>query len=508
MKPVLKQNLVKTLLVLAVCGFAYLNQQYFNQTSLDISQAEAALFGVGSDEFTPYETKPESDKIAGWVKWALYAAGILLLLVLTFVFDIAAYAQKLTGKKVANANKINAWLMLIFLVVGMFFAFWELYAHGKYTKVYNSSSIHGVDYDSMFMITFILTGIVFVITQVFLFVYAFMYQHKEGRKAAYVSHNNKLEVFWTIIPAIVLTFLVLRGYEVWKDVMYKTDSKEGVQEIELFAYQFGWTARYPGFDGKFAPHSFNYISGTNELGLAERNQVALLKVELQTEIERIEEQLANQESLLEELKETVIANKRTANFKGVEETNKRIAQVKSGEYEEELLLKLRRKNKQLDRMAMMESNPETVETLFDGSVHDDFLSKEIVVVQGKPVRLKFRSRDVIHSAFLPDFRVQMNCVPGMETEFTFVPTKSTSQARAEKGEEDFNYFLYCNKICGATHFNMKIKFIVLDSETEYDSWLVNQKPLFPKSYVKETNTAEEIEVVKVEEKKEEVEQTI
>ena len=95
------------------------------------------------------------------------------------------------------------------------------------------------------------------------------------------------------------------------------------------------------------------------------------------------------------------------------------------------------------------------------------------LVKDKPVLLKFRSQDVIHSAFIPHFRVQMNCVPGITTQFGFTPTKTTSEMKAQEGE-DFEYMLVCNKICGGAHYNMGMKFIV-ETQQEYDMWLSQQK---------------------------------
>ena len=89
--------------------------------------------------------------------------------------------------------------------------------------------------------------------------------------------------------------------------------------------------------------------------------------------------------------------------------------------------------------------------------------------------LKFRSQDVIHSAYLPHFRVQMNCVPGMTTQFAFIPTKTTTEMRETEGE-DFDYILLCNKICGVAHYNMQMKFVV-ETQNEYDEWLEQQKTL-------------------------------
>ena len=93
----------------------------------------------------------------------------------------------------------------------------------------------------------------------------------------------------------------------------------------------------------------------------------------------------------------------------------------------------------------------------------------------EPVLLKFRSQDVIHSAFLPHFRVQMNCVPGITTQFGFTPNKTTAQMKESEGE-DFEYVLLCNKICGASHFNMQMKFIV-ETQQEYDIWIASQDNL-------------------------------
>lgn len=123
---------------------------------------------------------------------------------------------------------------------------------------------------------------------------------------------------------------------------------------------------------------------------------------------------------------------------------------------------------------------------------DDIVVNEMHLPVGKPVLLKFRSQDVIHSAYLPHFRVQMNCVPGTPTQFQFTPSVTTAEMRqeadviakverineirAEKGEDayEYDYFLLCNKICGSAHYNMQLK-IVVESQEEYEQWLSEQK---------------------------------
>jgi cytochrome c oxidase subunit 2 len=109
----------------------------------------------------------------------------------------------------------------------------------------------------------------------------------------------------------------------------------------------------------------------------------------------------------------------------------------------------------------------------DDKAADDIVVREVHLPVNKPVLLKFRSRDVIHSAFLPHFRVQMNCVPGLSTQFAFTPTKTTAEMKENEGE-DFEYVLLCNKICGSAHFNMQMKFVV-ESEEDYNKWINAQK---------------------------------
>ncbi len=109
---------------------------------------------------------------------------------------------------------------------------------------------------------------------------------------------------------------------------------------------------------------------------------------------------------------------------------------------------------------------------------DDKVLREVHLVVDKPVLLKFRAKDVIHSAFLPHFRVQMNCVPGLSTQFAFTPTKTTAEMKDQEGD-DFEYVLLCNKICGAAHYNMQMSFIV-ETQQEYDTWIASQKVLSEK----------------------------
>ncbi len=125
---------------------------------------------------------------------------------------------------------------------------------------------------------------------------------------------------------------------------------------------------------------------------------------------------------------------------------------------------------------------------------DDIPVRELHLVKGRPVIFKLRSQDVIHSAYMPHFRNQMNCVPGMTTQMAFTPTMTTEEMRKndkiiakvaninkireEKGEDlyEFDYLLLCNKICGASHYNMQMK-IVVETEDEFEDWMLEQQTI-------------------------------
>tara|TARA_R110001592_G_scaffold52689_2_gene161656 strand:- start:8410 stop:9384 length:975 start_codon:yes stop_codon:yes gene_type:complete len=111
----------------------------------------------------------------------------------------------------------------------------------------------------------------------------------------------------------------------------------------------------------------------------------------------------------------------------------------------------------------------------DANANDDVIVKgEFHLPVNVPVQFVFRSSDVMHSAYMPHFRAQMNCVPGLKTQFNFVPTITTKEMKEITGNEDFEYILLCNKICGAAHYNMQMN-IIVESKEDYEKWLADQK---------------------------------
>lgn len=114
----------------------------------------------------------------------------------------------------------------------------------------------------------------------------------------------------------------------------------------------------------------------------------------------------------------------------------------------------------------------------DKSAADDIMTNgnEMRLPVGVPIDMEFNSRDVIHSAYFPHLRVQMNCVPGMTTKFYFKPTITTAEMRKITGDPNFDYVLLCNKICGVAHYTMKMK-LVVETPEEFQAWIKTQKPV-------------------------------
>jgi cytochrome c oxidase subunit 2 len=326
---------------------------------------------------------------------------LYVLLAIVVAVGIWQITSILNLKSAIATEKDNNTQGLLFVVFGLFFYGLMVYSFVKYSVVLlpESASVEGDQTDKLYLVTMLLILFVQAVTQFLLFYFAFKYRGIKGRKALFYADSHKLEMIWTVIPAIVLAGLVLYGLSVWNDVMDSSDA-ENPLIVEVYAKQFQWEARYAGND--------------NELGLAN------------------------------------VRNIKGINTMGVDMTDK--------------------------------------------NALDDIPVRELHLPKGRKVIFKFRSQDVLHSAYMPHFRAQMNCVPGMVTEFAFTPKLTTEEMRAseatiakveginkiraEKGEDlyEFDYLLLCNKICGSSHYNMQMK-IIVQEEAEFNKWLSQQQTL-------------------------------
>ncbi len=304
-----------------------------------------------------------------------------------------------------DPNSINGALFVLFGVVGMVVA--GIAASRWYDLmilVKDPASLHGEDIDRMFWNTMIVSIFVVVLTNTLLFFYAWYYRGRPGRKALYYPDNDRLEMIWTAVPAVVLILLIGDGIRTWHKIF--KDVPENAIEVELNGKQFDWTIRYPGADEKYGYTSVEYIDD------AQGNTIGF-------------------------------------NFE-------------------------------------------------DSKSHDDIVTTEIHLPVNVPVNFTIKSRDVLHSATLPHFRMKMDAVPGMATNFWLTPTKTTEEMREITGNPEFNYEMSCQQICGGGHWNMR-RVIIVESEVSYKQWLDSQRPFYatwkenygPTDDIPEVNLAEE-----------------
>ena len=200
----------------------------------------------------------------------LSAIAVMIFVVIFQIAKASEYVSVLKGEERTRkqSNRINAFLLITFLIVGLIGAWYcnKLY-YDKTLFPQGSASVEGEKIDTMLWITLGVTGLVFLITQVLLFYFTFKYQESDNRKAYFFPHNNKLELIWTTVPAIFLTVLVVFGLKYW--FIFTSDAPRNAHIVEITGHQFGWDMRYPGKDGVLGKKSYKlYNSPTgNTLGV-------------------------------------------------------------------------------------------------------------------------------------------------------------------------------------------------------------------------------------------------
>ena len=199
--------------------------------------------------------------------------------------------------------------------------------------------------DGLFYLILWITGIVFVIVEGLLLFFLFRYRHREGRRATYTHGNNRIEVVWTIVPALICVILALLSRRTWADI--KQSMPKDALAIEVTGEQFSWTIRYPGPDGRI------------------------------------------------------------------------------------------------------------------GTPDDIVALNQLHFPVGRPVVATLRSKDVIHSFFLPEFRVKQDAVPGMSTRIWF------------DGLRTGHWEIACAELCGLGHYRMK-GFVTVETPEEFQKWLADQ----------------------------------
>ena len=368
------------------------------------------------------------------IKVLIVLVAIVFVAQVIRIFEISNLITKTKNEVSDRSNHVNGVLLLLSGIGLLAFFFWQR-AEWMDETLQVAASEHGPIIDNLWDTTMGLIIVVFLILTPMLFGIAFFYRGKEDKKASYITHNNKLEFFWTAIPAVVLMVLISYGLVVWGKIVNQDISNAMV--IEIYAKQFSWTARYAGDDNKLGRADVRFVGGKNELGVISQTTKGNQVSAIETKILNLNLDLKNSENPAEK---KLITKK---------------------------IDKLEKKKKTL--MTYFITTP--MDKLL--SAEDDIVTKELHLPVGKKVLFKFRSQDVIHSAYLPHFRVQMNCVPGTTTQFAFTPTITTVDMKQELNDESFEYVMLCNKICGNAHYNMQMK-VIVETEEEYNTWMETQ----------------------------------
>src|SRR5688500_5125466 len=170
----------------------------------------------------------------------LISLGVILIrAILYMIFRVSNLITIAKGpkrdEKGGTANKVNAALFIVFMVLSLGGFFWYSFV---YFDDYNLpvASVHGAWTDTLFWITMAVTVVAFTIITVVMGVFIFRYQHREGRKAKFYPDNHYLELAWTIIPAIVLSILIFTGLRAWNDIT--SPASEDAEVIEVIGQQF------------------------------------------------------------------------------------------------------------------------------------------------------------------------------------------------------------------------------------------------------------------------------
>jgi cytochrome c oxidase subunit 2 len=215
-----------------------------------------------------------------------------------------------------------------------------------------SNSTYAPEIDSIFNMILWITMVVFVLVEVGLMYFLWRYRHKNGRKATYTHGNNRLEIAWTIVPAVILVFLAIFSNSLWSEIRDPAKFPKNAASIQIRPRQFEWDIAYPGPDGKF-------------------------------------------------------------------------------------------------------DTPDDITTI-----------NQLYLAVNEPVQIKLLSQDVIHSFFVPEFRIKQDAVPGMPTAVWIVPTKLG----------DFN--IACAELCGAQHYRM-MGYVHIVTKDSLASWLKSQEAPAP-----------------------------
>ncbi len=391
--------------------------------------------------------------------------GAIALAQLIRVYELSSKLRKSGEHEINNKdNHINGLLMFVFMIL-TFVGFFYLMLKYGWTGRGTAASTQGVETDWLLNLNLIIILIAYFITNFLLFYFSYKYVRKPGVKAYFYPHNNKLEMIWTIVPAIVLAVIIILGLKSWTKIT--SPAEADAIRIELFAKQYDWTARYAGLDNELGKYDYKLTTDNNELALITSNTIDSSIAIMSKEILNLTKLLNNRDTILND--SVIVVRRNTLSVK--ERLFRLVTQIKENH----------------DKKA-------------DAAVWDDIIQKDtLYLCKGENYEFNLRARDVLHSAYFPHFRIQMNAVPGMTTRMKLTPNMTTEQMRAEKNNPNFNFVLMCNKICGGAHYKMKMIVVVKD-KASYKKWISQKnKETFKMKYfpvAEETATPKDSLIIK------------
>ena len=443
-------------------------------------------------------------------------AGVIALAQLAKVGQLTSLIRNKKEEDISEADsRLNGGLFIAFMVAFYGGFIWLLIRYGDYNPP--AASAHGESYDTLMNFNMYIIIAVFFLVNTALFAFANKYKYSKDRKATFFAHDNRLELIWTVIPSIVLAVIIIFGLRTWNEMT--GEASEDSLRVELYSKQFDWTARYSGADGEFGLANYNLITPTNPLGIVTQGGVSEALEDIEGQIASLESELSYERGRLlaakSQLEEELqgghddhghddhghddhghdghghddhghdghghdMSEARKANLEAqlhdviemLESDKVVVLSNAAAEAKADKLHRLKR-----HRQRILEVKPFDYEggiAAWDAGADDKIMKGEFHLPVGREVEFVFRSRDVIHSAFMPHFRAQMNSVPGVPTRFKMTPTITTDSMRTILDDPDFSYVLLCNKVCGAAHFNMQMA-IVIESEEDYNAWMESQE---------------------------------
>ncbi len=384
------------------------------------------------------------------MKFVVLVVIVLAVIAVAQIMRVYELSTKIRGKKEEDidlrVNGINATLMIIFLLVFFGSFFWMLFTYGR-GNLPDAASEIGADIDWLYNVNWWIVIAAFLITNSLLFIFAYKYAYDPNRKAHWFPHDNKLEMLWTVVPAGVLAVIIILGLMTWNEITGEPSADAVV--VEIYGKQFTWTVRYSGDDNKLGYADYKLIGDnknragaiqyTNVLGVVTDNSI-------RWRVEGINNEIHELDSLMGLYQNNEIAYSKAKVSQMIAKTEK--------------LERIR------ERLLDMIGRFDEKELAY---AEDDYVTKELFLIKDQEYYFVLRSQDVLHSAYFPHFRAQMNCVPGQRTTLRVKPTISTQEMRDKLDNPNFNYVLLCNKICGVSHSMMNMP-VIVGTKEEFDAW--------------------------------------